>query len=247
MTLNHKRKNEDDIGPGSSSTINSNSNGPTIPTASSAFVRRSAKTTWEDIQQQLRNLGLVEGMSNSMSNGTNSDEEKVEDDLILFLQNEILPMQASMDEWVADQLNHGNTILSKLSEELADAQKKSELHSAQEKERKQRLEEQQNERLSLMNELQSTEASIKSVQDQITRYQQETTSELEACEDIEENRRREEGKLRRRVALYSDCTGIKWNYDADPEQSIEALVVSIDNALFGHPRAISIINAPYTH
>ncbi|KAL7578748.1 hypothetical protein ACA910_015981 [Epithemia clementina (nom. ined.)] len=217
MVAHHKRKNE--CSSGSGATRNNIDNNTSIATASSAFVRRSAKTSWEDSQQQLQNLGLVKDETRK-----DGQEENEEDDFMVFLKTEILPLKEDMEVWVSEQRQYGNDLLSNLSEELSDAQKQSALCSEQAKERKRLQEQQEQQRSSLQQELQTTEAAIHSAQDEIVHLQHETTAELEACVDIEESRKREEGKLRRRVALYSDCTGVKWNYDADLEHTVEALV-----------------------
>ena len=260
MRVHQKRKNDDDdddiplVSSASSSGLNpldKNGDEGQIPISveTSTFVRRSAKTTWRDIQEQMNNLGLVRGKGEAGASAEERDggpdggilmehnigettkdldyenEGPKHDDFLAFMRTDILPLQNEMDEYVAEKRQYANTLLSKLSDDLSEEKKQNDIHSEQVRERRRIQQEQENQRSKLVKELQRTEMAIALVQDEIERYRQKTSRELEACEEIELMRKQEEEKLRRRIALFANCTGIKWNYDSDPEQTIEALVV----------------------
>mmetsp|Transcript_18168 Transcript_18168/g.23431 ORF Transcript_18168/g.23431 Transcript_18168/m.23431 type:complete len:288 (-) Transcript_18168:163-1026(-) len=247
MLLNHKRKNQGHDEEYSYTTTTTTTTGGEINNAgtsssvSSAF-GVSASVKWEVIQQKLKNLTIVDfgGIPNVVSDDEEDEQKECdnsdnvdgnEDPLVSYLQKTRLQNQSKIDQWVVDQTSYAEQVQSNLAHELKQVKAQTALHSQQAQERREERKQLERKQSELLKELQDAEYCIAQSQNEIHAHQNETSNNVEVCGDIELDRKHQETKLRSRIHMYSACTGIKWNYDAQPEYFLEGYV-AVHNELF---------------
>jgi chromosome segregation ATPase len=73
----------------------------------------------------------------------------------------------------------------------------------------------ENRRTALHQDVESLKEHQSNLQEKIALFQEEASQEIEAIDQVEEERKRQVPRLKTQLSLYATTTGIKWEFDSD--------------------------------
>ena len=185
--------------------------------------------SWNDLQTELHNLANGINLPRAISADEGDDfASEDEDPILAYLTHQHAKEQTTVDQWVAKELQHAHDIETSLSQELEKAKARSALHQKQSQDLEAQRDQLESELMRLADDLEQLEDLMAQAQKQGDAFRQEASDHVRECSEIELDRKIKETKLRSRIAMYTSCTGIKWNYDAQPEHILEGYVVRDD-------------------